>query len=94
MNALERLIAVIEGLPMDAEGRRAADELIAAARAEHGELIDALRGCVAQLSPGSVPVVIQPHVEPFSIAVARRIVDRYPDPETAVLDDAPSVPPR
>jgi hypothetical protein len=90
MSNLEELIRVYINVAECSGEIDPDDQLIAAARAEQAELIDALLGCVTQLSPGCVPVVIHPQVEPFSIAVARRILKRFPAPETAAVDSAPS----
>jgi hypothetical protein len=43
MSALDQLTVVLLGLPMDAEGRKACDDLISAAEREQQELVQALR---------------------------------------------------
>jgi hypothetical protein len=43
MNALDQICEVLAKLPMDDDGRKQADELIAAAQSEHAEIVDALR---------------------------------------------------
>jgi hypothetical protein len=80
MTKLEAITLTFMQIPMAEDRRTELHKRVKEAEEEQAEVIAALRECVEQLSPASVPVVINPGCEPFSIKVGRELLARFPSP--------------
>lgn len=85
MTALTQLASVLRALPMDEAGRKASEELIAAAQREQQGLVQALVQCRnAALALYDEETNARAVVASEAISAAEALLSRFPEGETIV----------